>query len=76
MRTATVTSPREIGAALVPVDFPVEVPVDVDAGVLPIVFGGFLLLLPPLKTVRTRTRTTTTTARTPPTIISVVRSGD
>src|SRR6185503_18754460 len=78
LSTATFTSPREIGAGLVAFDLPLELLelVPVEAGTPPIVLGdGFLLSLP-LNTTRTSTRTTTMTPSTPPTIISVVRSGD
>ena len=77
LRTATFTSPREIGAGLVPFDLPLELLelVPVEAGTPPIVLGDGLLSLP-LNTTRTSARTTTMTPSTPPTIISVVRSGD
>src|SRR5689334_23730909 len=70
LSTATVTSPREIGAGFVPLGV-VDEP-GVVVGELPIVFGEFLLE-PPVKTVRIRTTAMTTTASAPPAIMSAVR---
>ena len=70
------TSPRETGWVLVALEPVCDELFVVVAGVLPIVFGVFFLLSLPLNTVSTRISTTSATPSTPPTIISVVRSGD